>query len=375
MSRIIPVIAKNIRMLPVVAVLTCAPLRESLLAQSEHAAGGDTIHTTHLGFYGLPILFYTPETGIAGGGAVLYLYRNSPLQRASSLTADIIYTRKKQFIGEVGGDQYFEGGRYRLTAYFSWQKYPNKFFGVGNDTPDSSEEDYTPQTFVVRLVLYRNLSSHFNLGPMASYANVAMHETMPGGVLATGLLAGSGGGRSVGVGLVANWDSRDNTFAAQSGSYCQITTLFYRRAFGSDYSYDDIQIDARTFFGPWAGHVVAIQSTCVFINGSAPFQSYAKFGGANLLRGYFEGRYRDKHAVSLQAEYRIPVWWRLGLVGFAGMAQVAGQIRRFGLHRFWFAGGMGLRFALNPEEKINLRIDYGAGANSSGVYFNITEAF
>jgi hypothetical protein len=45
------------------------------------------------------------------------------------------------------------------------------------------------------------------------------------------------------------------------------------------------------------------------------------------------------------------------------------------MNRFWFAGGVGLRFAWSPEERINLRLDYGVGSNSSGMYITMTEAF
>jgi outer membrane protein assembly factor BamA len=375
MSKVIKTLRKTITMFPGTVMLSCTLFHGPLSAQQESGNERDTTRDPKSGVYPLPILFYTPETGFAGGAAVLYLYRNSQSDRASSLTADIIYTRKKQFVSELSGDQYFQAGRYRLVTYFSWQKYPNKFFGIGNNTPDSSEEAYTPKTLYLRAALYRNLSSHVNVGPMVSYASVSSNETEPGGLLADGHIAGSQGGRSVGLGFVANWDSRDNTFAAQSGSFCQITTVLYRHAFGSDFSYDDIQVDARTFFGTFAGHVVAVQSAGEFINGSAPFQRLAKFGGSNLMRGYLEGRFRDKNAVLVQAEYRVPVWWRFGLVGFAGAAEVADRITRFALNGLWFAGGIGFRFAFNPEERINLRCDYGVGSNSSGVYINITEAF
>jgi hypothetical protein len=350
-------------------------LQGSLLARQERVTENDTSRTSRSGIYPLPIVFYTPETGIAGGAAALYLYRDSSSPRASALTADIIYTQKKQFVAEIAGDQYFGEGRYRLVTDFLFQKYPNKFFNIGNNTPENSEETYTPRTFLLKAVLYRNLSSHVNIGPMVRYENISMQETAPGGVLTAGVLPGSRGGSSTGLGIVANWDSRDNTFAAQSGSFYQLTTLFYRSAFGSDYSYNDIQIDTRNFFRTFSDHVVAVQGAGEFINGSAPFQSLAKFGGQNLLRGYFDGRYRDKNAVLLQAEYRLPVWRRFGVVGFAGVAQVADRISTLAIDRFWFAGGFGLRFAWSPEERINLRLDYGAGSNSSGVYITMTEAF
>jgi hypothetical protein len=366
---------KTIRISSIAVLLAGFVLQEPLLARQASNAESDTTRTSQSGIYPLPIIFYTPETGIAGGAAALYLYRDSLSPRASGITADIIYTQKKQFVAEISGDQYFEVGRYRLVTDLFFQKYPNKFFGIGNNTPESSEETYTPQTFLVKAVFYTTLSSHVNIGPMVRYENVLIQESLASGALAAGILPGSRGGNSLGLGIVANWDSRDNTFATQSGSFYQLTTLFYRSVFGSDYSYDDIQIDTRNFFRICSDHVVAVQGFGEFIDGLAPFQSYAKFGGQNILRGYFEGRYRDKNTVALQAEYRIPVWWRFGLVGFAGVAQVADRIGILAMNRFWFAGGVGLRFAWSPEERINLRLDYGVGSNSSGMYITMTEAF
>jgi hypothetical protein len=366
---------KTVRILLSALSLAGFLLQGALLAQQGHLTENDTTRSAGSGIYPLPIVFYTPETGIAGGAAALYLYRDPSSPRASTLTADIIYTEKKQFTAEISGDQYFDHGRYRLMTDVLSQRYPNKIFGIGNNTPESIEETYTPQIFLLKAVLYRSLSSNANIGTIVRYENVSMRETLAGGVLATGLLPGSKGGVSAAIGIVANWDSRDNTLATQSGSFYQLTTLFSRSTFGSDYSYNDIQVDTRNFFTPFSDHVVAVQGFGEFIDGSPPFQSYAKFGGQNLMRGYFDGRYRDKNSVSVQAEYRIPVWWRFAVVGFAGVAQVADRISNFAIDRFWFAGGLGLRFAWNPEEKINVRIDYGAGNNSSGLYFTITEAF
>jgi outer membrane protein assembly factor BamA len=210
---------------------------------------------------------------------------------------------------------------------------------------------------------------------MVRYESVSMRETNPAGLLASGSIPGSKGGTSAGLGLVANWDSRDNTFAAYSGSFYQVTALFYKSAFGSDYDYTDVQIDTRNYYEIVPDQVLAVQAAAEFMDGSPPFQNLAKFGGQNLLRGYFDGRYRDKNGVALQAEYRTPVWWRFGLVGFAGIAQVAGKVSHFAFDRFWFAGGVGLRFFWNPEERISLRLDYGIGNNSSGMYITVTEAF
>jgi len=347
----------------------------SISAAQTQDARTASADSSRSGIFPLPILFYTPETGLAGGAAALFMYRDGISQRASSITADVIYTEKKQIIVEVSGDQYFNKGVYRLQSDIAFQKYPNKFFGIGNFTAESGEEDYTAQSFLFHAAISRNASSRFNIGPMIWYEHVSMKEIEPGKSLASGVISGSTGGTLCGAGFVANWDSRDNTFASTEGSFYQLTGLFYRRALGSDYGYTDLQIDTRNFFEVLPGQIFAVQAAAEFIDGSPPFRRLANFGGQNLLRGYYEGRYRDKNGIAVQAEYRIPVWWRFGLVGFAGAAQVADKVGNFGMNRFWFAGGAGLRFAWSPEERVNIRLDYGVGNNSSGLYVTVTEAF
>ena len=327
------------------------------------------------GIYPLPILFYTPETGFAGGAAALYMYRDSLDMRASSITADVIYTSKKQIIFEISGDQYFSGDKFRLLSDVLFQRYPNRYYGIGNNTAESDKEDYTAQTFALRGTLYRHIHSNFNAGPLFRYETVSMKETDPAGQLVHGTIIGSKGGTSAGVGLVANWDTRDNTFAAQSGSFYQVTALFYGGAIGSDFTYNDLQFETRNFFEIVPEQVLAVQTVGEFIDGAPSFQNLVKFGGQNLLRGYFDGRYRDKNGIAVQAEYRVPVWWRFGLVGFVGAAQVSDKVSRFAANRFWVAGGVGLRFAWNPKERVNIRLDYGIGNNDSGTYITVTEAF
>lgn len=335
----------------------------------------DSVHTTSARIFPLPIFFYTPETGVAGGAAALLIYRDSIAPRASSITGDLIYTQKKQSIVEFDGDQYFSRGSYRLVSNIKFQKYPNKFFGIGNATASDDEENYTPRSFVLKASLYASIFSRVNVGPIIRYETISMSEVEPARLIATGTITGSNGGVSSGLGFVANWDSRDNTFATYSGSFYQVTALFNQKAFGSDYNYSDVQLDLRNFFEVAPGNVFALQAGGEFMGGDVPFQNLARFGGQNLLRGYFDGRYRDKHGAAIQAEYRLPLWGRFGLVGFAGVAQVADQISHLGLGRFWFAGGVGVRFAWNPEERVNLRLDYGIGNNSDGIYITVTEAF
>jgi len=97
-------------------------------------------------------------------------------------------------------------------------------------------------------------------------------------------------------------------------------------------------------------------------------------GGQNVLRGYYEGRYRDNLMAVVQAEYRFPVWKRLGATVFGGVGNVSSRFDNFAVGDLKYAGGAGLRFRVSPEG-VNLRLDYAVTPNSSGTYITIQEAF
>jgi len=54
---------------------------------------------------------------------------------------------------------------------------------------------------------------------------------------------------------------------------------------------------------------------------------------------------------------------------------VAQKMTGFSLNKLKPSYGFGLRFLFSKEEKINLRVDFGFGKNTNGLYFGIEEAF
>lgn len=74
----------------------------------------------------------------------------------------------------------------------------------------------------------------------------------------------------------------------------------------------------------------------------------------------------------------------MGLVAFAGGAQVFHRLGNFSFNEMNWAAGGGLRILFNKETRVNLRIDYavaltpdsdGPGERQSGLYFFLAEAF
>jgi len=94
------------------------------------------------------------------------------------------------------------------------------------------------------------------------------------------------------------------------------------------------------------------------------------------MRGYFEGRYRDRTYVMLQTEYRQYFSKRFGFVAFAGLGDVGSEITSLKFKEFKYSFGGGLRYLFNKKENVNLRVDIGIGKDgNTGIYFGIEEAF
>jgi len=285
---------------------TGAALFQETIAQETES---DTTGVRSASIYPLPILFYTPETGIAGGAAALYKYRDSTASspRPSSMTGDAIYTEKKQIVLELNGDFYLDQGRFRLLANTYYKNFPNSFYGIGNNVPSSSRESYISRSYIMKVVLYRNIFSRVNLAPLIRYESTSILGTKEAGLLASGAIPGNSGGTVSGAGVVVNWDSRDNTFSAYSGSFYQLTAIFNSRVIGSDFNYTDLDLDLRNFFEMFSSQVLALQTGIFVTAGTVPFQNLVRFGGQDFFSGYFDGQYRDATGIGGQVKYRIPV--------------------------------------------------------------------
>jgi outer membrane translocation and assembly module TamA len=94
------------------------------------------------------------------------------------------------------------------------------------------------------------------------------------------------------------------------------------------------------------------------------------------MRGFFEGRFRDKHYLAAQAEWRQPVYKRIHASAFIAAGEVASSLSSFSNRRIKVAGGGGIRLLLNPKESVFVRFDYAwNNEGSGGFYIRIYDAF
>ncbi len=327
-------------------------------------------------FSGIPLVFNTPETSWGFGAAAVYAFRmkNEPdTAKASQMQLGFAYTLKKQVLFYLPYNLYFQQKNYSVYGELGYYRYFFSYFGTGN-----IEEDYEEVFGVTlprfRLNALRKVRANTYVGIRYWFDDFQITEVDSTGRLAQNLAIGSEGGIISSLGIVANYDTRDNNFWPSGGEFIELVLTQNSKLLGSDFEYTRFSIDATKYFNIIKNQVLAINYYGDFTSGEVPFNEAPRIGGTRKMRGYFEGRFRDNNLMMLQAEYRIPLFWRVGMVVFGGYGGVADKFNNFKLDNFKWAGGGGIRFALNKKEKINLRLDVGYGEDLK-FYLTATEAF
>lgn len=276
----------------------------------------------------------------------------------------------------LNGSIYFPGERFILNEQLSYSSFPDNFWGLGKRAPDSSKESYKFKQYYIYLHPQCRIGKNLFLGVLYEYQRVFDVDYLRGGLFDGQNVPGRNGYRVSGLGLSLTYDTRNNAFSPDKGVMLQFSFDRFASLFGSEYQYTNYVIDLRRFLPIQKGQVLALQVFGSFTSGEVPLRSLAYLGGANTMRGYYAGRYRDKNAGVIQAEYRVHLFWRLGAVGFGDVGNVGPKLVDIDFHHFKYSYGGGLRVALNEKEKLNLRLDYGiAGGASRGFYLQLGEAF
>lgn len=326
-----------------------------------------------------PLVSYANETHLALGGFGVYFFRlgDAPAESRPSYVATAVeYTTRGQALFDLLPELWWDHESWLVTGQISYYRFPDSFFGIGNDTRPENEERFLFNTFSTRFDLRRRITGPLFVGLRQELQAHSVEEPAPNGFFARGGIPGQEGGVRSGAGPMLILDSRDNTLATHSGLYYLASLVTFQPWTGSDYAYTRFILDARHYYTWRERHTLAVQLYASLADGDVPFQAMALIGGRTLMRGYFEGRFRDRNLLMAQAEYRLmPLIWRFGVVAFATVGEVAPTMREFRWERLHWTVGAGLRFALNPAERIHLRFDAGVAADSWGLYANVLEVF
>ena len=272
----------------------------------------------------------------------------------------------------VRGNHIAPKGRYRIDYHLYFYSFPSEFWGIGyemgdNDANKSDMKRWQAQAEVS--FLFR-VADNFYIGPMASYdCVIGKHIERPE------LLQGMDQHTwNVGAGVSLVYDNRDNLTNPHRGICLNINQMFRPGFMGNDYAFSTtaFRFDAYQRLGK--GTVLAEDIGANLNFGNPSWGMMAELGGTHSMRGYYEGRYRDKHSLEATVELRQHVWKRNGIVVWVGAGTIFPKFSALRSKQILPNAGVGYRWEF--KKNVNVRLDYGFGkSGQSGFLFNINEAF
>ena len=328
-----------------------------------------------------PFAFYMPETNVVIGAGVKRFYNfgkeDDSLTRVSNVAGSLQYSLNGQFLLRSQYNIFSNHEKYYITGYLGISRFPLVFYGIGNDVDMNKNEAISFNYFRFDNTTYRKIGKSSFLGLGWRYFVMSNVQSDENGLLKDIKVIGNTGSKVSGLNTSYLFDNRDNILTPSRGAYAQVIYSLHGKQTGSSHTFNRLQLDGRYYIKPFSKRqdVIGFQGYSVISVGDVPFNELAQMGGDMIMRGYYQGSYRDKNLLALQAEYRLQLLKRWGLVGFAGAGSISDAMNHFDLKNTKPSYGGGLRFKINRKENVNVRMDYAFGNGQQNIYFFIAEAF
>jgi hypothetical protein len=313
-------------------------------------------------------------------GYVFKFNRDDELSPPSAAGVVTAFTNNGSRGAAIGGRLYFDENKYQTSFALVKGRVDYDFFGIGRIP--RSEGVFVPlQTGGTIFVgeFMRNVGKpgkNFFAGGRYQYrrlfSRIEDNVRIDGGFEVPEIDLQS---NSAAIGVHLQFDSRDSNFYPRHGMLLNAVGDFFDQAWGSRREYQTYKLSFSGYRQVAERQVVAYQALTCAANGNVPFYDLCLYGVNNQLRGYSGGEFQDRRMITTQAEYRLELPKRLGLVAFAGIGGIAPDWSEFQSDRLLPGAGVGLRFKLDKKNHINYRIDLAFGREGHTLSIGIAEAF
>lgn len=318
--------------------------------------------------------YYNSDTELGIALMLAGYYRKDTADHVTSPSNVAVYTTVSTsgfFMAGVKGNHIFPKDRHRIDYDVYFWSNPRYFWGIGyNQAIDMANKSKYDETFVHAWANFvTNLGSGFYVGPGIEFKYAyARNPECPW------LWQGEDMHTSTyGVGFRLQYDTRDNFTNTQKGIQILIDQKFNPKFLGNKYAFSSTDFSVRYFHKLWKGSVLAMRARAMFSYGNVPWSMLPTFGGSYFMRGYYEGRFRDKNEADICVELRQHVWRRNGIVIWGGVGSVFPKFSEFSVKRLLPNYGIGYRWEF--KHLTNIRLDLGFGKGESGITFSLNEAF
>jgi outer membrane protein assembly factor BamA len=173
------------------------------------------------------------------------------------------------------------------------------------------------------------------------------------------------------LGLLSNYDSRDNNYYPTGGNYFEMALSRDSDSWGSDFEFDKFSSFYRYYFSLSDKDIVAIQARYDIVSGNAPFYLLPFL----QMRGFAAGKYQNDVALSGHLEWRHKFLPRWGIIAFYEIGSVSNTVSDIFKSQTIDSFGVGIRWQVTADKKLNLGIDFAKSDFDSAVYVKVGESY
>ena len=336
-------------------------------------------------FVVLPVISSAPETGLELGGSGLYSFYTDTLgndTRVSNLFAYATLTTKGQSRLNLSGSYWTPHNRYHFTASVGYINFPFDFYGIGNNTKKADADRLGQKRVRAVFAAEKKIGNYVYLGLVGGGYDYRFNDQDGAGIFATDpTIDGKHGGALLYIGPSFVFDTRNNnTYTTKGGMLTSYFNIMNGVGSNSSYSGGFLNVELTHFFALSKKFVLGFDVQSQNMTGSqSPFYLLPTLGSDEMMRGYYNGRFRDRNLIAGQTELRYRMSERFGIVGFIGGGEVFNK--EFSTDQLKPNYGGGLRYFFDVQKGLSIRVDYGVGekrpgeSRQSGVYVGLGEAF
>ena len=333
----------------------------------------------------LPVIVMSSDNGLGGG--LMYVNAN-PFDTHIRFMTQAWYTVKSYTLTEfkIGEDVPRQGSDWAWIIYSKYHLRPGRdFYGIGNDSRREDRTNFYDEITLSRIWGKRRVYKPFWAG---AYAELRHEFTTEGeGDWAPDTfsekwfpnLLGKGAFWANRIGAFVLMDTRDSYYIPTKGGYRQLEYYSVPDWLGNDWEFEYWYLDLRQFIPIRQPRkdILALRLQAMRAGGGPiPFYELAIDGSEYTLRGYYDGRFRDRDMISMNTEWRHNLWKIMDMHFFYDVGRVFGDIFEEAdliptdLHQ---AYGIGFRITIPPN--VVMRGDVGWSNTDQVFYFNFGQTF
>ena len=276
---------------------------------------------------------------------------------------------------------FFNQGRIRYTAGGGYGDVNLDFYGSGDIELNKPIELNTKATAVIQVAKFKLVDSPWFLGFSQRYIEAGISPTHLGDleqalppqwseILKNVLTMDV---TTSGLGMIAEYDTRDNIFTPKQGLQYQLEHLWYRDAIASDIDFELTRFQGLNFFELSSQWYLGVKFSSEYADSDDFLPPFVTPSIA--LRGIPAMRYQGKFVTMLESELTWQLNNRWSLLGFGGAGRASNSTAEFDDAKTRTTIGGGFRYQIARRYGFDMGLDFAWGPEGMVWYITAGSAW